>query len=163
MPNILIIEDNQKLSELIDKFLKRKEMDSHIVSDGISAVRSFVGASYDLLLIDIELPMMNGDEVCRKIRESAKGRNIPIIMMSMSEKDPSEIERLTRELTLKRFSGQTVLFRYAVRYDLIGIAGPDTGARCARAHRNRPCRQRSTPCPLKRRCSLFLKKMGPAS
>jgi CheY-like chemotaxis protein/tetratricopeptide (TPR) repeat protein len=103
MPNILIIEDNQKLSELIAQFLKRKEMDSLIVSDGISAVRSFVGASYDLLLIDIELPMMNGDAVCRAIRDSAKGRNIPIVMMSMSEKDPSEIERLTRELTLNGF------------------------------------------------------------
>jgi CheY-like chemotaxis protein/curved DNA-binding protein CbpA len=113
MPNILIIEDNQRLSELISKFLKRKDMDSHIVSDGISAVRSFVGASYDLLLIDIELPMMNGDDVCRKIRESARGRNIPIVMMSMSEKDPSEIERLTRELALsgfliKPFSSETL-------------------------------------------------------
>jgi len=103
MPTILIIEDNQKLSELIGRFLNRKGMDSHIVSDGISAVRSFVEAPCDLLLIDIELPMMNGDDVCRKIRESAKGRTIPIVMMSMSEKDPAEIERLTGELALSGF------------------------------------------------------------
>jgi len=103
MPTILIIEDNQKLSELIAKFLKRKDMDSDVVSDGISAVRAFVGASYDLLLIDIELPMMNGDAVCRAIRDSVKGRNIPIVMMSMSEKEPAEIERLTRDLDLSGF------------------------------------------------------------
>jgi CheY-like chemotaxis protein/curved DNA-binding protein CbpA len=103
MPAILIIEDNQKLSDLLFKFLKRKDMDPVVVSDGISAVRAFVGAPYDLLLIDIELPLMNGDEVCRKIRESAKGGTIPIVMMSMTEKDPSEIERLTRELTLSGF------------------------------------------------------------
>ncbi len=103
MPKILIIEDNQKLSELIGQFLKRKEMDCEIVSDGISAVRSFVAASYDLLLIDIELPMMDGDAVCRAIRDSAKGRNIPIIMMSMAEREPSEVGRLTRELTLSGF------------------------------------------------------------
>ena len=103
MPNILIIEDNQKLSDIIGRFLKGKELDPTIVSDGVSAVRSFVEGAYDLLLIDIQLPMMNGDEVCRKIRESVKGKNIPIVMMSMSEKDPSEIGRLTRELRLSSF------------------------------------------------------------
>ena len=103
MPTILIIEDNQKLSDLLFKFLKRKDMDPVVVSDGISAVRAFVGAPYDLLLIDIELPLMSGDEVCRKIRKSAKGGGIPIVMMSMTEKDPSEIELLTRELTLSGF------------------------------------------------------------
>ena len=40
MPNILIIEDNQKIAEAIGKFLKRKELESHIVSDGINAVRA---------------------------------------------------------------------------------------------------------------------------
>jgi len=120
MPNILIIEDNQKLSELISKFLKRKDMDSHVVADGISAVRSFVGASYDLLLIDMELPMMNGDAVCRAIRDSAKGRNIPIVMMSMSEKEPAEIERLTRELKLNGFL--TKPFSSDTLYDVISSA-----------------------------------------
>ncbi len=120
MPNILIIEDNQKLSELIARFLKRKEIDARIVSDGISAVHSFVAASYDLLLIDIELPMMNGDDVCRKIRESTKGRTIPIIMMSMSERDPSEIERLTRELALSGFL--TKPFSSDTLYEVISSA-----------------------------------------
>ncbi len=120
MPSILIIEDNSKLSELIFKFLKRKEMDPVVVTDGISAVRAFVGAPYDLLLIDIELPIMNGDAVCRTIRDSAKGRNIPIVMMSMSEMAPAEIERLTRELDLsgflvKPFSSDTL-------YDVISSA-----------------------------------------
>lgn len=103
MPNILIIEDNEQLADIISQYLQKKGMTAHIAPDGVGALRSFAAGSYDLLLVDVRLPQMNGDEICRKIRGSAKGRNIPLIMMSGYVKDAAEIDRLKKELGLREF------------------------------------------------------------
>ncbi len=103
MPGILIIEDNEQLADLISQYLQKKGLTAHIAPDGVSALRSFAAGSYDLLLVDIRLPQINGDEVCRKIRESPKGKTIPVIMMSGYVKDPAEIDRLKNELRLREF------------------------------------------------------------
>ncbi|MDH4163828.1 MAG: response regulator, partial [Nitrospirota bacterium] len=103
MANILIIEDNEQLADLIGQYLQKKGMTAHIAPDGVNALRYFASGNYDLLLVDLRLPLMNGDEVCRKVRESAKGKNVPIIMMSGYVNDPEEIDRLKKEFTLTNF------------------------------------------------------------
>ena len=103
MPKILIIEDNDKLAIIIRHYLLNKGLDAEIASDGSMAIDAFSRTAYDLLLVDIRLPGMNGDEVCRKVRESEAGRGIPIILMSGIVQDPNEIEQLKRELQVRTF------------------------------------------------------------
>lgn len=145
MPSILIIEDNEQLADLISQYLQKKGMTAHIAPDGVSALRSFASDSYDLLLVDIKLPQMNGDEICRKIRETPKGKTIPIIMMSGYVKDAAEISRLKKELDLRDFIAKP--FSSEVLYGHISAAiqerpaAPPTQASAAA--------QRSQPSPAK--------------
>jgi DNA-binding response OmpR family regulator/tetratricopeptide (TPR) repeat protein len=103
MPKVLIIDDNQKVSDLIAKFLTRKGLTAYIARDGISAVRSFMADSYDLLLVNRELTMMHGDELCSKIRNTDRGKDVPIVMMSGFVKDQADIEVLQQNLRLAGF------------------------------------------------------------
>jgi len=103
MPKILIIEDNDKLAVIIRHYLLNKGLDADIASDGSAALDAFSAAAYDLLLVDIRLPGMNGDEVCRKVRKIEAGRDIPIILMSGVIQDPDEIELLKHELQVRTF------------------------------------------------------------
>ncbi len=100
MPKVLVVEENQKIADLISAFLQKKGFQTDSVGDGVNAIRSFVGNAYDLLLVDIDLPFMSGVNVCKKIRASEKGRTIPIVMVSMSERPQTELGSLVRELSL---------------------------------------------------------------
>ncbi len=103
MFRILIIEDNGKLADLIGQSLQRKGMEVHIVPDGESGLRAFESAAYDVLLVDVNLPVMKGDEVCRKVRAAERGKNIPLIMMSGVVTDDTWIAKIKQELGLTGF------------------------------------------------------------
>lgn len=132
MPRVLIVEENSKLAELIRNYLQRKGLDSDIAADGMSALRSFVVGAYDLLLVDMKLARMAGDDVCRKIRQSSKGRSIPIIMMSGVVKEQSDIETLKKELSLsgylpKPFSSESLYSMISSSLSGAPSAHPATG------------------------------------
>lgn len=103
MANILIAEDNQKLALFIQEFLRKKGHESNIALDGLNALKSFAKGSYDLLLVDMKLPVMEGEAVCGKVRASEKGKTIPIIMISGAQKNAGEIESLKSNLKINNF------------------------------------------------------------
>ena len=103
MPNILIIEDNKKLASFAKQFLQNKGLSSDMAFDGVSGLSAFAQNSYDLLLIDLKLPLMDGQTLCKKVRESGKGRDIPIIIMSGFVTDASEIKKIKDELKISSF------------------------------------------------------------
>ncbi len=103
MPKVLIIESNTQLAEIIGRHLRDSGLEAEIAPDGQSGLHSLADDSYDLLLVDRQLPDINGDEVCRQVRKGQEGAQLPIILMSGSVKDPSDSDRLTRELHLSGF------------------------------------------------------------
>jgi CheY-like chemotaxis protein/curved DNA-binding protein CbpA len=103
MSKILIIDDNEMLASIIKEFLQKKGMDADIALDGVTGLQYFSASAYDLLLVDLRLPELNGDDVCRNIRTMDGGKMIPIIMMSGIVKDPNEIAKLRAELSLLGF------------------------------------------------------------
>jgi len=103
MSKVLIVEDNEKIAIIIRHYLLHKGLEADIASDGGAALDAFSRTTYDLLLVDIRLPVMNGDEVCRRVRASAAGRDLPIILMSGIVQDAAEIEQLKRELLVRTF------------------------------------------------------------
>ena len=103
MQKILIIEDNKNLAFFIQKYLQKKEFEVNLSFDGVNALKAFANEKYDLLLVDIKIPLMDGETVCKKIRASNIGKEIPIIMMSGFFKDPTEIAKLKKELRLSGF------------------------------------------------------------
>ena len=77
---ILIIEDDQRIAQNIGKGLIEKGFEIEIAYDGFIGTKLFNNNSFDLIILDINLPSMNGYEVCKIIRQ--KDPNIPILMLT---------------------------------------------------------------------------------
>lgn len=77
---ILLLEDDFKLSSEIKVFLQDKHFDCDAVYDGNLFLKQFANGNYDLFILDINVPGVNGLEVCSLIRQSDKAT--PIIMLT---------------------------------------------------------------------------------
>jgi len=84
---ILIIEDTAEIARMIMTYLEESGFHVHHVRDGVEGLASLQSDSYDLLLLDLTLPGMDGLAVCRHLR--SQDNTIPIIMLTCrgSEQD----------------------------------------------------------------------------
>ncbi len=78
--HLLIVEDEQRLAEILQKQLYESGFSSDIASDGYVGKRMMEQNSYDLVILDISLPLLNGYELCKEIRKS--NTSTPIIMLT---------------------------------------------------------------------------------
>ncbi len=80
--SVLIAEDNPANSKYAKKLMEKLGCRVTLAMDGKQAFESWEQGAFDLLLIDIQMPVMNGDEVVRLIREKEAGSHIPIIAVT---------------------------------------------------------------------------------
>jgi DNA-binding response OmpR family regulator len=85
---VLIVEDDQDISMIEKDFLKMEGYEVRIVSDGCLGYREALTGDYQLILLDVMLPGMDGYEICRNIRDKV---DIPIIMVTAKSE---ELEKL---------------------------------------------------------------------
>jgi len=88
MTRVLVIEDEQSLREPLVYLLKKEGFDTVEAADGLEAIKKFEKGGIDLVLLDLMLPEMSGNEVCRTIRLTS---NVPIIMITAKD---SEIDKV---------------------------------------------------------------------
>ncbi len=81
-PSILIVEDDNIANMIYSELFKRYECRIDRVESAEAALEKFNHEHYDLLLVDIRLPKIDGFEFARHIRSTAKGKAIPIIGVS---------------------------------------------------------------------------------
>lgn len=86
---ILIIEDHPAISSLIQLHLKDIQYESDIANNGLEGLEKFRSGDYKLVILDVMLPLMDGLDVCKLIREEDK--RIPIIMLTSKS---SELNRV---------------------------------------------------------------------
>lgn len=86
---ILIVEDNPDIANLIQMHLKDIQCEGDIASDGLQGVEKFNKGNYELVILDIMLPVMDGLDVCKRIRE--KNKLTPVIMLTSKS---SELDRV---------------------------------------------------------------------
>jgi len=77
---ILIVEDEKRIARFLKQGLEEESYAVDIVADGSSALDWIAGADYDLILLDVMLPGLNGFELCRILRE--RGVRTPILMLT---------------------------------------------------------------------------------
>lgn len=82
MQRILLVEDNEVNRELIARRLKRRGFDVLTATDGAAGVETATAQLPDLVLMDIGLPILDGYEATRLIKENAATRHIPVIGLS---------------------------------------------------------------------------------
>src|SRR3954471_12176785 len=78
---ILLIEDNRGISETVGEFLERRGYSVDYAADGITGLHIAVTNSYDVIVLDLMLPGLDGIELCRKLRNEAK-LSTPVLMLT---------------------------------------------------------------------------------
>ncbi len=89
---ILIIDDEVQLCESLKELLKAEKWSVDYVHDGISAVDYIMSDIYDVIVLDILLPGMNGIEVLRKVRN--QGCTTPILLLSVKQASDDKVTGL---------------------------------------------------------------------
>lgn len=126
MSKILIIEDEVAIADLEKDYLELSGFDVEVANDGLIGYQKAMEEDYNLVILDLMLPGMDGFEICRKLREE---KNTPIIMVSAKKDDIDKIRGLglgADDYMTKPFSPSELVARvkaHLSRYErLIGSA-----------------------------------------
>lgn len=82
MTRILLVEDQESLSEPLAILLERDGYEIVIADDGQTALTEFAKGGFDMILLDLMLPVVSGMDVCREVRKTS---NVPIIMLTAKD------------------------------------------------------------------------------
>ncbi len=94
-PRILIVEDEQDIAGLIKHTLERNtDADAEITGSGDLALKSIGDHTPDLIILDLNLPVLNGLEVCRILRSRGDTRHVPIIMLTARTSENDRVSGL---------------------------------------------------------------------
>ena len=88
MSKVLIIDDDEELCELVSEYLAVEGFETECVHDGESGLKSAISGSYDMAILDVMLPKMNGFDVLRNLREKSA---LPVIMLTARGEDMERI------------------------------------------------------------------------
>ena len=126
MSRILIIEDEAAIADLEKDYLELSGFAVEIANDGQEGLKKSLEEEYDLVILDLMLPSLDGFEICRMIREE---KNVPIIMVSAKKEDIDKIRGLglgADDYMTKPFSPSELVARvkaHMARYErLVGSA-----------------------------------------
>lgn len=123
MPTILIADDNRQIVSILEEYAKKEGFSVTTAFDGAAALDKARTTCFDMILLDVMMPCMDGFEVCREIRRQS---NVPIIMITARGEDFERIMGLdigADDYIVKPFSPGEVMAR--VRAILRRIARED--------------------------------------
>jgi len=108
---MLIADDNEQITRILEKFAQKEGFAVDTVYDGREALQHFQQKSYDILLLDVMMPGIDGFDVCRTIRRQS---SVPIIMITARGEDYERIMGLdigADDYIVKPFSAAEVMAR----------------------------------------------------
>ena len=112
--NILVIDDEADLVELVLYNLRKEGFSVDSASDGETALRKVRRGTYDLLILDLMLPGIQGTELCRILRNDPKTSGVPIIMLTAKAEEVDKIVGLeigADDYVTKPFSPRELIAR----------------------------------------------------
>lgn len=122
MKRVLIIEDETAIAELEKDYLELSDFEVIIAADGVEGLERAMKEDYDLVILDLMLPGLDGFEICKRIREE---KNTPILMVSAKRDDIDKIRGLSLgadDYITKPFSPSELVARvkaHIARYERI--------------------------------------------
>ncbi len=109
---LLLVEDDPKVARLVSQALVEAGHETTVVADGLAALASAENGNYDLIILDILLPRLDGLEVCRRLR----GQRVrtPILMLTARDRVPDRVRGLDAgadDYLVKPFAMEELLAR----------------------------------------------------
>ena len=123
MKKILVVEDEPDIQELLGAYLRDTGYDVEIVGDGVAALDRFQKGTFDLILLDLMLPKIDGFGVCELIRRES---DVPILMLTALDGEESQLRGFGMDIddyVTKPFNPQELAARVRSqlrRYTLLG-------------------------------------------
>ena len=115
-PHILIVEDDESLAIALEDALSREGYRVELVADGRAALVRGLARRFDLIVLDLMLPGLDGYEVCRQLR--AAGRDMPVLMLTARGREEDRVRGLdlgADDYVIKPFSLRELLARVRAR------------------------------------------------
>ncbi len=123
MARLLIVDDEMRIRELIKKYTKFEGYEVDEAADGMEALEKCRSNDYDLVILDIMMPELDGFSVCRELR---KNRPVPVIILSARGEEYDRIhgfELGIDDYVVKPFSPQELMMRVAAVLKRTGSIG----------------------------------------
>jgi len=111
LKNILVVEDEENISNVIEAYLLKEDFKVFKADDGERALDCFHNEDIHLIILDLMIPKISGEEVCKRIRASS---DVPIIMLTAKTHEDDRIEGLSigaDDYVLKPFSPRELMGR----------------------------------------------------
>jgi two-component system sensor histidine kinase and response regulator WspE len=123
--HILVVDDSITVRELERQLLESHGYQVDVAVDGMDGWNTVRGGNYDLVVSDVDMPRMDGIELVRRIKEDARLKNLPVVIVSYKDREEDRLRGLDAGanyyLTKSSFHDKT--FLHAIE-DLIGEARP---------------------------------------
>lgn len=95
MQKILVVEDDFDIQELLQNFLQEADYEVDVANDGVEAIDIFSNSQFDLILLDVMLPKIDGFTLCELIRRQSQ---VPIIMLTALNGEEEQIKGLDLQI-----------------------------------------------------------------
>lgn len=123
---ILVVEDNKDLANLLEIHLKDLTFEVDLAFDGNEGLKKYDSSKYDLVILDIMLPGLNGFEICQHIRN--QNVTTPIIMLTSKSAEPDRVQGLDMgadDYVTKPFSIKELMARVKALFRRIDSTNPE--------------------------------------
>ena len=120
-PGILIVDDNSHNLQVLGNLLKEEKYEIEFAVSGEATLEWLKNRQFDLILLDINMPKMNGFEVCKEIRSNKETHEIPIIFLSAESERESILKGFevgAQDFVIKPFDSRELLARVKTQLDL---------------------------------------------
>jgi two-component system alkaline phosphatase synthesis response regulator PhoP len=91
MPKILVVDDEQDILELIRHTLNKEGFEVHVAANGLQAIEQAKKIKPELILMDVMMPVMDGMEACRQLKESEETSGIAIVFLTARSEEFAEL------------------------------------------------------------------------
>jgi two-component system phosphate regulon response regulator PhoB len=111
---ILVVEDDKHISKLVSYSLKNEGFESVVCESGEKALEALDAGSFDLIVLDLMLPEMDGLEVCQKVRQDEELSHLPIVMLTAKGEEVDRVvgfELGADDYVVKPFSPRELVLR----------------------------------------------------
>lgn len=109
--SILVVDDEERIRRLLKMYLEREGFTIQEAADGSEALEKALETDFDLILLDLMMPEIDGLEVCRRLREK---KSTPIIMLTAKGEEANRVQGFevgTDDYIVKPFSPREVVLR----------------------------------------------------